>query len=151
MTKTLVQRLAGFLNLGRLPAEIRTRLESEGGITYLAEGVAQTAMLTDFRAPGIRCAYRRISAVGCLAMSPRSLVLRGQAYHQVNVDLSFEDPGLSRMHFALKVRHLAVRFDAQGLIPEASGGVELRLGLPDAPEAARLLRQAGVEVRTEGA
>ena len=53
--KGLAQKFADLFHSGRLPDEDRRVLETEGGVAYLAGGVASTVTLEDFRAPGIAC------------------------------------------------------------------------------------------------
>lgn len=61
--------VAWYLYLGRMPADVKTRLTAEGIILYAEESVCQTAIFNDFRAPGIYYSYRRQLFIGYFALT----------------------------------------------------------------------------------
>ncbi len=147
---TFVQRLAAGLGLGRLPGAVRAQLESDGRILYLAEGVLQTAIFRDYRAPGVRSNYRRISFIGYFALSQRRMVVKAKCYHQININAAFNDAAFKKMTFAIRGRYLSLVFDASAQSAQASGQVEVRLHLPDFAAAAKILEQSGAHVTRNG-
>lgn len=102
-----------------------------------------TAILHAFKAPGIRCGYRRMSFVGFVAMSNRKLVASASFFHKAQVNVAFEDPKFKAITFRLAGNHLSMSFDAAGLIPDASGEVTLRFAISDLRVAAQLLAERG--------
>jgi hypothetical protein len=147
---TFVQRLAAGLGLGRLPGAVRSQLESDGRILYLAEGVLQTAIFRDYRAPGVRSNYRRISFVGYFALSQRRMVVKAKCYHEININAAYDDAAFKKMTFAVRRGYLSLVFDASAQSAQASGQVEVRLHLPDLAAAAQILEQSGAQVTRNG-
>jgi hypothetical protein len=145
---TFLQKLATGLHLGRLPARVRTQLESEGGILYLAEGIWETAILRHYRAPGAYCRHRRMGFIGYFALSERRLIAKARAYHEINVNVAYEEPRFKAMTFAVRPKYLAVAFDASAQSPEASGQIEIRLHLPEVDLAAQILARAGAHMES---
>ena len=142
---TLTQRIAGFLHLGKIPGKIRTTLEGDGGILYLAESIAVSATFRDFRAPGVYVACRKMASVGFVAISEARLVARARPGISVNV--AFHDAAFHKINFAVHEGYLALRFDAVDHIPRASGTVEIRLHVPDIPVMAEVLKTKRARVR----
>lgn len=147
---TFVQRLAAGLRLGRLPGTVRAQLESEGRILYLAEGVLETAIFRQYRAPGVRSNYRRISFIGYFALSERRMVVKAKCYDEININVAYEDAAFKKMTFAVRRRYLSLAFDASAQNAQASGQVEVRLHLPDVAAAAEILEQGGAQVMRDG-
>ena len=143
---TFVQRLAAGLRLGRLPGAVAAQLQSEGRILYLAEGVLETAIFRNYKAPGVRSNYRRISFIGYFALSGRRMVVKAKCYHEINIDAAYDDAAFKKMTFALRRRYLSLTFAASAQSPQASGQVEVRLHLPDLAAAAQILEQCGAQV-----
>lgn len=122
------------------------RLESDGGVLYLAEGVITTAILTNFKAHQAQSMYRRIVFVGFFALSKRRIVVRAKCYNSVDIDVPYDDPRFKLISFAATPRYLSLSFDASPLLPTASGRIELRLHIPDIPEAAAILEAEGASI-----
>ena len=151
LMSTFVQRLAAGLRLGRLPGAVRAQLESDGRILYLAEGVLQTAIFRNYRAPGVRSNFRRISFIGYFALSQRRMVVKARCYHQININAAYDDAAFRKMTFAVRPSYLSLVFDASAQSPEASGQVEVRVHLPDLAAAAQILEQRGAQLtRNDG-
>ena len=147
---TFVQRLAAGLRLGRLPGAVAAQLESDGRILYLAEGILQTAIFRDYRAPGIRSNCRRISFIGYFALSQRRMVVKARCYHQINISVPYDDAAFKKLTFAVRGRYLSLVFDASAQSAQASGQVEIRLHLPDLAAAAKILEQSGAQITRNG-
>ena len=151
MPTTFTQKAARVFGLGRMPAERRAQMESEGQMLYLAEGIAETAILRGFKAPGARCAYRRMLLVGFFALSERRLVARAKCFHKIDIDTTFDDPKFRRLEFRATPHYLSLMFDPSSYLPDASGRVEIRLHLPDVRKAAELLEAKGACLAAEPA
>jgi hypothetical protein len=143
---TLVQRLAGRLHLGRLPEAVRAQLESEGRILYLAEGIWETALFRDFKAPGFRSSHRRMSFIGYFALSEHRVVVRAKCFHEININTAYDDALFKAITFTVQPKYLSLGYDASAQSASASGQVEIRLHLPDVPAAATILEQAGARM-----
>jgi len=143
MMSSLFQRVVHFFRFGRLPDEVKTQLESEGGMLFLAEGVAMTSILTDFKAPGVRCSYRRMTIIGFLALSEQRIVIRAKCWHKIDVNTAFDDPRFKTIAFNSTEKYLSLRFDPSGFIPDASGQVEIRVHVPNVSRAAKILEGKG--------
>jgi hypothetical protein len=141
-----LQKLATRLRLGQLPEAVRTQLESEGRILYLAEGVRETAIFRDYRAPGAYILQRRIVFIGYFALSERRLVAKAKAYHEINVNVAYDEPRFKAMTFTVRPKYLALAFDASAQSPQASGQIEVRLHLPDIAAATKFLEEAGAQI-----
>jgi len=143
---TFIQKLATRLRLGQLPEAVRTQLESESRLLYLAEGIMETAIFRGYRAPGAYILQRRIVFIGYFALSEHWLVAKAKAYHETNVNVAYDDPRFKAITFTIRPRYLALTFDASAQSPQASGQLEVRLHLPDIMTAARILEQAGAQI-----
>jgi hypothetical protein len=139
----LVQSLTQAFHLGRLPDEVRTRLEQDGGILYLAEGVVTTVIFHDFRSPQARSLYRRMVFIGYFALSERRIVVRAKCYNRVDIDLPCDDPRFQQVSFRVTPRWLSVSFDASALLANASGRIEVRMHIPDIARAVAVLQSKG--------
>jgi hypothetical protein len=146
----LLLRLMAWLHLGRLPATVRAQLESEGRILYLVEGIMETAIWRGYRAPGAAIGERRIAFIGYFALAERRLVAKAKQYHEVNVNVAYDDPRFKAMTFTVRPRYLALAFDASAQGPQSSGQMEVRLHLPDIAAATKILEQAGARIVSNG-
>ncbi len=147
MLATTVQKIAAFLRLGRMPPSLRSQLEAEGRILYLAEGIAETAVFRDFRAPGAYCSYRCIAFVGFFALSQQRLVVKARFADQISINIPYEDPRFHQLMFTATPRKLSVAFDASLQGPEMSGQLEVRAHLPDVATVAAILQRVGAQVK----
>jgi hypothetical protein len=143
MKRTFTQRIAEFFHLGRLPDEVKDLMTSEGGIRYMAEGVAETAIFRNFQSPGNYCAYRKTLFIGSVALSKRRLVVRAGRYNTININVAFDDPKFKGIAFSASQKYLSLRFEAAGYIPNSSGQIEVRLHLPDVSSITDLLIRKG--------
>ena len=143
MMSSLFQRVAHFFRFGRLPDEVRVQLESEGGMLFLAEGVVTTSILTDFKAPGVRCSYSRMTIIGFLALSEQRIVIRAKCWHKIDVNTTFDDPKFKTIAFNPTEKYLSLKFDPSGFIPDASGQVEIRIHVPNVSKVAKILEEKG--------
>lgn len=143
---TFLQKLAAKLRLGRLPETVRAQLESEGRILYLAEGIMETAIWRRYRAPGACILARRMAFIGYFALSERRLVAKAKRFHEINVNVAYDDPRFKAMTFTIRPKYLALAFDASAQGPQASGQIEVRLHLPDNAAATKILEQAGAQI-----
>jgi hypothetical protein len=139
----MIKKVAKLLHIGQMTKALQRQLEGEGGIVWLEEGIPVTAVLRAFKAPGIRCGYRRMSFVGFVAMSKRRLVASASFFHKTEVNVAFEDPEFKAITFSVAGNRLSMSFEAAGLIPDASGEVTLRFATFDLPVAAQLLAERG--------
>jgi len=147
MMTTTVQKLAGFLHLGRIPPLLRSQLEAEGRILYLAEGILETAVFRDFRAPGAYCSHRWIAFVGFLVLSQKRLVVKARFAHQISINIPYEDPRFHKLTFKATPKMLSVAFDASLQGPGISGQLEVRAHLPDVATVAAILQRVGAQVK----
>jgi hypothetical protein len=142
--RRLIQTLANFLHIGQLPDALRIQLDTEGGLIWLEEGIPVTAILQCFRAPGIFCGYRRTSFVGFFASSEERLIASANFLDKVSLNLPYTDPRFDMITFGVARKRLSMRFDAKGLIPDASGQVTLRFALSDPHKFMSILERKGV-------
>ena len=137
MSRSLLYRLFG---LGKIPAPLRARLETEG-VLFIEEGVRGSATFRNFRSPHRRSNWRR-------TWYPSSLVLTRErvlalAYSSPVIDVPLKDGRLRRMKFTLEEGgRLAVGFDASLFHDDWSGGIEYRFRTPHAVRFLELLRAA---------
>ncbi|HUW62368.1 MAG TPA: hypothetical protein VMZ06_15290 [Candidatus Bathyarchaeia archaeon] len=151
MSATFTQKIARVFHLGRLPARVREQMQSEGGILYLAEGIAETAIFRNFRAPGVYCSQRRMGFIGFFALSERRIVARAGCFHKIDVNTTFDDPTFKKLLFKAGPKYLSVTFDPSIQTPDASGQIEIRLHLPDISKAATILKENGAWITGKGA
>jgi hypothetical protein len=147
---TFVQKLAARLRLGQLPEALRAQLESEGRILYLAEGIWETAIFRHYRAPNAYSSHRRIGFIGYFALSEHRLVARAKCYHEIDVNVAYDELRFKKMTFTVRRKYLSLAFDASTQSPQASGQLEVRLHLPDIATAAKILEQAGAQMESNG-
>lgn len=150
MSTTVTQRIAGFLHLGKMPVDVEAHLQSEGRMLYLAEGIAETAILRNFKAPGTRCGYRRMGFVGFFALTERRILASARYFHGIRIDTAFNDPPFKQLEFHATPKYLSVTFDPSIHGPDMSGRIEIRLHLPDVATAARILADKGARLTAEG-
>lgn len=143
---TLWQKLTAGLHLGQLPGTVRAQLESEGRILYLAEGIRETAIFRRYRGPDAYSWRHGIVFIGYFALSERRLVARAKQYHQINMNVAYDDPRFKAMTFTVRPRYLSLAFDASAQSPQSSGQIEVRLHLPDIAAATKILEQAGARI-----
>lgn len=144
----VLQRLAAKCRLGQLPQARRAQLESEGRILYLAEGILETAIFRHFRAPNVYSSHRRIMFIGYFALSERRLVAKAKCYHEIDVNVSYDETRFHRMTFAVRPKYLSLACDASVQNAQMSGQMELRLHLPDVVTAAKILEQTGARMES---
>jgi hypothetical protein len=143
---TIIQRISRTLGIGQIPKTIRRQLQSDGGLLFSFEGIPISVVLNDFRAPGIFCGLRLMSFIGFFAASESRVVASASFFHKVWLNLPYDDPRLHEIAFTPKGRRLSIKFNADGLIPRATGDVTLRLRIPDAFEIARVLKSKGAKI-----
>ena len=146
----VLQKLAAKFRLGQLPQARRAQLESEGCILYLAEGIWETAIFRHFRAPNAYSSHRRILFLGYFALSERRLVAKAKCYHEIDVNVAYDETRFQKMTFAVHPKYLSLAFDASVQNAQMSGQIELRLHLPDVATAAKILGQAGARMELNG-
>src|SRR5712691_6281442 len=93
MAKTLLYRLFG---VGRMPAQWRTMLESEG-LVLVDEGIAGSVTYRDFGAPGKRSAWRKVAFSGSIALTKTRLLALHYANPAINIPLDDERFGQLRI------------------------------------------------------
>ena len=142
----IIQKVARFLRIGRLPQAVRAQLESEGGVLFLDEGIPVSVILKNFRAPGAFCGFRFTSFIGFLALSGRRIVGRASLFHEASVNLAYEDARFPAIAFTVGKNRLSLGFNAEGLIPKASGEVTLRFRVSDPGKIAGILKSKGAKV-----
>jgi hypothetical protein len=143
---TIMRRLTRTFGIGQIPQAIRRQLQSDGGLLFSFEGIPISVALKDFRAPGIFCGLRLMSFIGFFAASESRVVASASFFHKVWLNLPYDDPRLREIAFTPKGRCLSMKFNADGLIPRATGDVTLRLRIRNALEIARVLESKGVKV-----
>jgi len=143
------QKIIHFFHLGRLPDQVRTQLTSEGGIAYLAEGIAATAILNNFRVPGVYCSHRKMTFIGFFALSTRRIALRAKCYHKIDINMTFDDPKFQQLRFQVYPNYLSLTFDPAVFIPEASGQIEIRLHISNMSQAVDILKQNNANMSPE--
>jgi len=149
MSTTVTQRIAGILHLGRMRADVQARLQAEGEILYLAEGIAATARFFSFRAPGVRIYERVQGFVGYLALTERRMVASAGMYNRIRLSVAFNDPQFQQIEFIARPKYLAVSYDPSIQSPEMSGKIEIRFHLPDVAAAATILAEKGARLKAE--
>lgn len=87
-----------------------------------------------------------MSFIGFFAASERRLVASASFFHKVRVNLPYHDLRLRGITFTANGRRLSMNFNADGLIPKATGDVTLRPRIPNALEIARVLESRGAKV-----
>ena len=149
MMTTIVQRIARMFRLGRISPALRSQLEAAERIHYLAEGIWQTAVFKEFRAPGACCGHRTIGFIGFFIVTEKRLIAKARLGHQVDIDIGFKHPQFGSVSFVADRSMIYLRFDASIQSPDMSGQIELRLHVPDTQVVADVLKKAGamIEVR----
>jgi hypothetical protein len=127
----LTQRIALRFGLGRVPAAFRRKLEAESPSLYVAKGVAETVTLRNFRAPGVRCGWRKMGFIGFVVVTEKRFVAKARAYHHIDLDLAVTDPRFQQILFTREADVMLLQFDASLRGTDYSGEVEVRLHLPD--------------------
>lgn len=150
MSATFTQKVSHVFHLGRLPAEVRQQMESEGEMLYLAEGIAETAIFRNFRAPGYYSTCKRMGFIGYFALSGRRIVARARCYNKIDVNIAFDDPKFKSLLFKVTPRYLSLTFDPSIQMAKASGQMEIRFHLPDISAAAKILDDKGALMPVEG-
>ncbi len=87
-----------------------------------------------------------MSFIGFFAASQSRFVASASCFNKVWLDLAYDDPRLGRITFSADGRRLSMSFNADGLIPRATGDVTLRLRVPNALEIARMLESQRAKV-----
>lgn len=144
MKTTVTQRIARVFGVGRVPAALRRQLETEAPLLYVAEGIAETVTLKDFKAPGVRCGWRKMGLVGFVIVTEKRLIAKARSYHHVDLDLTFADPRFQQITLAGEDDVFLMRFDASLKGPGYSGQVEVRLHLPYQDQLIAALGKVGV-------
>ena len=143
---TVIQRIAGLFHLGRIPADIRTRLESEGRILYIAEGIWETAVFKNFKTPGSYCGYRCISFIGFFALSEKRIIAKAKFHHDINVNATYDNPQFQSIAFIADTKMLSLAIDVSAQSPQMSGLMEVRLHLQDVDMAVQILQGVGARI-----
>jgi hypothetical protein len=123
MSKTLLYRLFG---VGRMPAQWRTAIESEGVVLF-DEGIGGSITYRDFSAPGRRSSWRKVAFSGSIALT-RTRLLALQ-YANPAIDVPLDDPRLKQMQFSVEDEdedRLLVAFNANLFHNDWSGTIEYR-------------------------
>jgi hypothetical protein len=144
MKTTVTQRIAQVLGLGRVPSPLRRQLETESPILYVAEGIAETITLKDFKAPSVRCGWRKMGLIGFVIVTEKRLVAKTRSYHHVDLDLTFADPRFQQINLAREGDLFLMQFDASLKGSGYSGQVEVRLRLPSQDQLIAALGKVGV-------
>lgn len=143
---TVVQKVASLFRLGRLPAALRSQLETEAKVLHLAEGIWETAVFKDFRAPGNYCLWRSIGFTGFFVLTEKRMMAKARFYHYINVNVTYDDPRFRSITFSARPKMLSLAFDASLEDPEWSGQLEVHLHLPDVGTVAQILQRAGAQI-----
>ena len=121
MTKTFLYRLFG---VGRMPAQWRVTLESEG-LVLVDEGVAGSVTYRDFRAPGKRSAWRKVAFSGSIALTKTRLLALQYANPAINIPL--DDERFKQLRISVEGEEtLLVAFDPSLFHDDWSGTMEYR-------------------------
>jgi hypothetical protein len=121
MPKALLFRLFG---LGRIPAQVKTQLESEW-VVLQDEGIGGSVTYRNFHRPGEYASWSREYYVAALIVT-RTRVL-ALAFSKPIIDVSFADNRFQSLDFALeKADLLRVAFDASLFHADWSGTIEYR-------------------------
>jgi len=128
MAKTLLYRLFG---VGRMPAQWRATLESEGLLLF-DEGIRGSVTYRDFRAPGRRSSWRKVAFSGSIALTKTRLLALQYASPAINVPL--DDDRLKQMQFSVEADDkFLVAFNANLFHNDWSGTIEYRFRTSEAP------------------
>lgn len=146
MKATLTQRIAQLLRFGRVPTVIRQRLETEAPLLYIVEGVAETATLKNFRAPGVRCGWRKMGFVGFVVITEKRIVVKAGYYHHIDLDIAPADTRFQQISFVTEGDVILIRFDASLKGTDYSGEVEIRLHVPIPEEMIAALEKVDIRV-----
>jgi hypothetical protein len=129
MSKTLLYRLFG---VGRMPAQWRTMIESEGVVLF-DEGIGGSVTYRDFRAPGRRSSWRKVAFSGSIALTKTRLL--ALQYANPAIDVPLDDQRLHQMQFSVEGEgKLLVAFDASLFHNDWSGTIEYRFRTEQAGE-----------------
>ena len=122
MSKSLLHRIFG---VGKIPAERRARLESEG-IIVLEEGLRGSMSYRKYRAPGKRSGRGREGIVGAIALTKKRLV--AFAWSKPVVDVPLDHPTLDKLNVKVENEtRLCLSFEAEDFHADRSGSVVCRL------------------------
>ena len=128
MAKTLLYRLFGA---GKMPAQWRTMIESEGVVLF-DEGIGGSITYRDFSAPGKRFTWRKVAFSGSIALTKTRVLALQYASPAINVPL--DDPRLKQMQFSIEGEDkLLVAFNANLFHNDWSGTIEYRFRTEQAP------------------
>lgn len=120
---------------GRLPEDLRQAVTAEG-LLLLAEGLAGTVTLRDYRAPGKRSALSKARTSGAVAITSARVVVWTGMYEGIDLDrgdwhaleVTLDHP--DRICFA---------YDPATFHPDRSGRVEIRMTTTESGRVAELL------------
>ena len=136
MTKTFLYRLFG---VGRMPAQWRTTIESEG-IVLIDEGIAGSVTYRDFRAPGKRSAWRKVAFSGSIALTKTRLLALQYANPVINIPL--DDERFKQLRISVAGEEtLLVAFDPSLFHNDWSGTMEYRFRTSQAQTIFETLRE----------
>jgi hypothetical protein len=122
MSKSLLYR---FLGLGKMPWEVRSKLQLEG-LNLFDEGIKASVTYLNFHRPGRYANWRRQWFSACIALTNERLFALRYGKPIINVPLA--DERLQKMQFSLEgLETLLVRFDAGLFHDDWSGTIEYRL------------------------
>src|SRR5664279_1963003 len=123
---------AWFANLGKLPAAMRSQLESEG-IILLYEKLRGSITYRNFYAPGRYSSYRKVGLTSSIAVTRTRLY--ATAFSKPAIDVPFSDERIRSMNFSVEDgSKLLVAFDASLFHPDWSGTIEYRFKMPEAQQ-----------------
>jgi hypothetical protein len=151
MIASFLSKIACFFHVGAIPDNVITQLKAEGGILYKEEHVRETAVLHEFRTPGIYCSWRKITFFGFFVLSAKRIVVHAGLYNKIDVDTSYDDAAFQKIHFSIRPKYLSISFNAADLLPKSSGQVEIRLHLRDISAAGNILQQKGASIADQPA
>jgi hypothetical protein len=129
--------LSRLFNLGRMPSNVRTSLESEG-ILVLDENIRGWVIFKDFKAPGKRFKYRAEGMAGFLVVTRRRVF--AQAFGKRVINVLFEHPKFALLHIEVpEPGRIEISFEAADFHEDRSGRVVVGFKSTKAEEFARIL------------
>jgi hypothetical protein len=115
---------------GRLPDWLRTELTAEG-LMILDENLRGSITYRDYRTPAEYAEWKRVPAVGTVAVTAWRLVL--WAANAKRVDVPFGHPLRAAITLSTdESDQLVIRVDTQAAHPDRSGLIEFRFHTPNA-------------------
>ena len=130
-----------FLGNGKLKAELRAALESEGLVT-IEEGLPGSVRYRRFKAPGRRFHGKVTLERIALAISEHRLAVYCRSGRAKLLDSAFSDPRLSAIEVTLHNNdRVSIRIDYDRLdVPNVSGEITIRARTPRAASIVKHLQ-----------